>query len=174
MDSRLLIGPGIPTPDPTARAPWNISSISPHRLLELSPVATAVSIRLPLCLFCFWQRGGMPLGVPGELLCAAPRCVTAATSAPEQLNTNSPHKQANKLSGFCIYEGFSFLYQIILKIVRNTAWGRCEWANCLWMNESHHPLLRICAPFIQHQDVNGGRTKAQTPLSPVFPQLVQL
>ncbi|XP_047464699.1 melanopsin-A-like isoform X2 [Mugil cephalus] len=44
MDSRLLIGPGIPTPDPTARAPWNISSINPHRLMELSPVATTVSI----------------------------------------------------------------------------------------------------------------------------------
>uniref|UniRef100_A0A4W6ENG1 Opsin 4 n=1 Tax=Lates calcarifer TaxID=8187 RepID=A0A4W6ENG1_LATCA len=43
MDSRLLIGPGIPTPDPTARAPWNISSISPYRLMELSPVATAGS-----------------------------------------------------------------------------------------------------------------------------------
>ncbi|XP_041670853.1 melanopsin-A-like [Cheilinus undulatus] len=43
MDSRLRIGPGIPTSDPTARAPWNISSISPHRLMELSPVATAVS-----------------------------------------------------------------------------------------------------------------------------------
>ncbi|GLD74171.1 melanopsin-A-like protein, partial [Lates japonicus] len=43
MDSRLLIGPGIPTPDPNARAPWNISSISPHRLMELSPVATAGS-----------------------------------------------------------------------------------------------------------------------------------
>ncbi|XP_008298630.1 melanopsin-A-like [Stegastes partitus] len=40
MDSRLQIGPGIPTPDPTARAPWNISSINPHRLMELSPVAT--------------------------------------------------------------------------------------------------------------------------------------
>ncbi|XP_034563210.1 melanopsin-A-like [Notolabrus celidotus] len=44
MDSRLLIGPGIPTSDPTARAPWNISSISPHRLMELSPVATAGSV----------------------------------------------------------------------------------------------------------------------------------
>ncbi|XP_040923157.1 melanopsin-A-like [Toxotes jaculatrix] len=44
MDSWLPIGPGIPTPDPTARAPWNISSISPHRLMELSPVATAGSI----------------------------------------------------------------------------------------------------------------------------------
>ncbi|XP_030255671.1 opsin 4b isoform X1 [Sparus aurata] len=44
MDSRLLIGSGIPTPDPTARAPWNISSISPHRLMELSPVATAGSM----------------------------------------------------------------------------------------------------------------------------------
>ncbi|KAK1881051.1 Melanopsin-A [Dissostichus eleginoides] len=43
MDSRLLIGPGVPTPDPTAREPWsrNISSISPHRLLELSAVTTA-------------------------------------------------------------------------------------------------------------------------------------
>ncbi|XP_042254065.1 melanopsin-A-like isoform X1 [Thunnus albacares] len=44
MDSRLLIGPGIPTPDATTRAPWNISSISPHRLMELSPVATAGSL----------------------------------------------------------------------------------------------------------------------------------
>nr|XP_046233985.1 melanopsin-A-like [Scatophagus argus] len=44
MDSRLLIRPGIPTPDPTARAPWYISSISPHRLIELSPVATAGAV----------------------------------------------------------------------------------------------------------------------------------
>ncbi|CAK6956825.1 melanopsin-A-like [Scomber scombrus] len=44
MDSRLLIGPGIPTPDLTTRAPWNISSISPQRLMELSPAATAGSI----------------------------------------------------------------------------------------------------------------------------------
>uniref|UniRef100_A0A3B4UPU5 Opsin 4 n=1 Tax=Seriola dumerili TaxID=41447 RepID=A0A3B4UPU5_SERDU len=44
MDSRLLIGPGIPTLDPTARAPWNISSISPQRLMELAPVATTGSV----------------------------------------------------------------------------------------------------------------------------------
>ncbi|KAG7228091.1 hypothetical protein INR49_005714 [Caranx melampygus] len=44
MDSRLMIGPGIPTLDPTARAPWNMSSISPHRLMELAPVATTGSI----------------------------------------------------------------------------------------------------------------------------------
>ncbi|XP_044033852.1 melanopsin-A-like isoform X2 [Siniperca chuatsi] len=44
MDSRLLIGPGMPTPDPTARGPWNISSVSPHRLMELSPVATTGSM----------------------------------------------------------------------------------------------------------------------------------
>ncbi|XP_062269657.1 melanopsin-A-like [Platichthys flesus] len=44
MDSRPLIGPGIPTPDPTTRAPWNITSISPERLVELSPVATTGSI----------------------------------------------------------------------------------------------------------------------------------
>ncbi|XP_071380092.1 opsin 4b [Centroberyx affinis] len=57
MDSRLLIAPGIPTPDPTSttaagtgaaavetRAPWNISSVSAHRLMELPPVATSVSM----------------------------------------------------------------------------------------------------------------------------------
>ncbi|XP_049420059.1 melanopsin-A-like isoform X3 [Epinephelus fuscoguttatus] len=44
MDSRVLIEPGVPTPDSTARAPWNISSISPHRLMELSPVPTAGSL----------------------------------------------------------------------------------------------------------------------------------
>ncbi|KAM7381404.1 hypothetical protein PAMA_012300 [Pampus argenteus] len=43
MDSKLLIGPGIPTADVTTRASWNISSISPHRLMELSPAATAGS-----------------------------------------------------------------------------------------------------------------------------------
>ncbi|XP_049615345.1 melanopsin-A isoform X1 [Syngnathus scovelli] len=38
MDSRLPIGPGMPTPDP----PWNVSSISPpHRLMELVPLSTA-------------------------------------------------------------------------------------------------------------------------------------
>ncbi|KAM9425195.1 melanopsin-A-like [Pholidichthys leucotaenia] len=41
MDSRLLIGLEVPTPDPAAHAPWNFSSIDPHRLVELSPVATA-------------------------------------------------------------------------------------------------------------------------------------
>ncbi|XP_068439170.1 melanopsin-A-like [Clinocottus analis] len=44
MDSRLLIGPEVPTSDPTSRAPWNISSIGPHRLMEMSPVATAGSV----------------------------------------------------------------------------------------------------------------------------------
>ncbi|XP_023287033.1 melanopsin-A-like isoform X1 [Seriola lalandi dorsalis] len=44
MDSRLLIGPGIPTLDPAARASWNISSISPQRLMELAPVATTGSV----------------------------------------------------------------------------------------------------------------------------------
>uniref|UniRef100_A0A667YHI5 Opsin 4 n=1 Tax=Myripristis murdjan TaxID=586833 RepID=A0A667YHI5_9TELE len=47
MDSRLLIGPGLSTPDPTtttSRATWNISSVSAHRLMELPPVATSVSI----------------------------------------------------------------------------------------------------------------------------------
>ncbi|XP_029312568.1 LOW QUALITY PROTEIN: opsin 4b [Cottoperca gobio] len=44
MDSTLLSGPGVPTPDPTTRAPWNISSISPQRLMELSPVTTAGSV----------------------------------------------------------------------------------------------------------------------------------
>ncbi|XP_028286887.1 melanopsin-A-like [Parambassis ranga] len=44
MDSKLLIAPGIPTPDPTARAPWNVSSITPHRLMELSPVETTGSM----------------------------------------------------------------------------------------------------------------------------------
>ncbi|XP_028331800.1 melanopsin-A-like [Gouania willdenowi] len=42
MDSRLLIGPGVPTEDPV-RTPWNISSINRHRLMELSPAATAGS-----------------------------------------------------------------------------------------------------------------------------------
>ncbi|KAM4715820.1 melanopsin-A-like isoform 3-T3 [Anableps anableps] len=41
MDSRLHIGPMIPTPDPTGSAPWNISSINPHRLMEVSPVVPA-------------------------------------------------------------------------------------------------------------------------------------
>ncbi|XP_014890091.1 melanopsin-A-like [Poecilia latipinna] len=41
MDSRLHIGPVVPTPDPTGSAPWNISSINPHRLMEVSPVAPA-------------------------------------------------------------------------------------------------------------------------------------
>ncbi|KAM9715912.1 opsin 4b isoform 2-T2 [Menidia menidia] len=45
MDSRLQIGPVIPTPDPTARAPWNISSINPHRLMELSPGSTAETVK---------------------------------------------------------------------------------------------------------------------------------
>ncbi|TKS89802.1 Melanopsin-A Mammalian-like melanopsin [Collichthys lucidus] len=44
MDSRLLIGQGIPTQDPSAGALWNMSSISPHRLMELSPVTTAGSM----------------------------------------------------------------------------------------------------------------------------------
>uniref|UniRef100_A0A8C6M4Y7 Opsin 4b n=1 Tax=Nothobranchius furzeri TaxID=105023 RepID=A0A8C6M4Y7_NOTFU len=42
MDSRLHIGPLVPTPDPTARSPWNISSI--NRLTEVSPAAPASAI----------------------------------------------------------------------------------------------------------------------------------
>lgn len=61
MDSRLLIGKGLPTSDPSAPAPWNISSISPHQLMELSPVATPVSILLPRCpvLFVFIVVGSV-------------------------------------------------------------------------------------------------------------------
>lgn len=76
MDSKLLIGPGIPTPDPTTRAPWFVSSISPHRLMELPPVSTEVSIRLRLTLsacllcFCFVLWGGLLGGTP---LCAPQR-----------------------------------------------------------------------------------------------------
>ncbi|XP_077357994.1 melanopsin-A-like isoform X1 [Festucalex cinctus] len=41
MDSRLLIGPGMPTPDP----PWNVSSIRPsHRLMELVPLVTTGAV----------------------------------------------------------------------------------------------------------------------------------
>uniref|UniRef100_A0A3Q2QHS9 Opsin 4 n=1 Tax=Fundulus heteroclitus TaxID=8078 RepID=A0A3Q2QHS9_FUNHE len=36
MDSRLQIEPVVPTPDPTNSAPWNISSIDRHRLIEAS------------------------------------------------------------------------------------------------------------------------------------------
>lgn len=61
MDSRLLIGPGIPTPDPTARAPWYVTSIGPHRLLELPPVTTAVSLTACLFSFCL-VLGGTPGG----------------------------------------------------------------------------------------------------------------
>ncbi|KAM6951501.1 melanopsin-A-like [Aplochiton taeniatus] len=53
MDSRLLVATGIPTPETATaagtgavetRAPWNISSVSVHRLMELPPVATSVSM----------------------------------------------------------------------------------------------------------------------------------
>ncbi|KAM9831196.1 LOW QUALITY PROTEIN: opsin 4b [Neosynchiropus ocellatus] len=44
MDSRLLIGPSFHTADPSTRAPWNISSFSPHRVMDLSPVSTAGSM----------------------------------------------------------------------------------------------------------------------------------
>ncbi|XP_034415220.1 melanopsin-A-like [Cyclopterus lumpus] len=44
MDSRLLIGPGVPTSDPTTPAPWNISTIGPHRLMGMSPVTPAGSV----------------------------------------------------------------------------------------------------------------------------------
>ncbi|XP_019749306.1 melanopsin-A-like [Hippocampus comes] len=41
MDSRLLTGPGMPTPEPA----WNVSSIGPpHRLLELVPLTTAGAV----------------------------------------------------------------------------------------------------------------------------------
>ncbi|XP_005749776.1 melanopsin-A-like [Pundamilia nyererei] len=44
MDSKLLIGPVFPTPDPTSRTPWNITSISPRRPMELSSMATTGSM----------------------------------------------------------------------------------------------------------------------------------
>ncbi|XP_067345229.1 melanopsin-A-like isoform X1 [Channa argus] len=45
MDSRLLIGQGVSTTDPTFGAPGNISSVRPpHRLMEMSPVATVSSV----------------------------------------------------------------------------------------------------------------------------------
>ncbi|XP_040031897.2 opsin 4b isoform X1 [Gasterosteus aculeatus] len=47
MDSGLLFGPVVPTSDPTGGAPWNISSISPLRLMEMSPVSTDGSFIFP-------------------------------------------------------------------------------------------------------------------------------
>ncbi|XP_015242436.1 PREDICTED: melanopsin-A-like [Cyprinodon variegatus] len=44
MDSKLHIGPMVPTPEPTRSAPWNITSINPHRIIEASPVAPAGGI----------------------------------------------------------------------------------------------------------------------------------
>ncbi|XP_035997874.1 melanopsin-A isoform X2 [Fundulus heteroclitus] len=44
MDSRLQIEPVVPTPDPTNSAPWNISSIDRHRLIEpsVAPVGAII------------------------------------------------------------------------------------------------------------------------------------
>ncbi|XP_067101204.1 opsin 4b [Osmerus mordax] len=53
MDLRPLVSTSIPTPDPTpaavtgaleTRAPWNISAVSVHRLMELPPETTSVSM----------------------------------------------------------------------------------------------------------------------------------
>lgn len=120
MDSKLLIGPGIPTPDPTARAPLNISYISPHRLMELTPVATAVSIHpraTAFCfvLFCYWLLGGIPRGVTGELPRAAAtrnRCKIRSRAA--KLPTSG--KTAKKLSGSRLQLIISSLRQVIHKI----------------------------------------------------------
>lgn len=69
MDSRLHIGPVVPTPDPTGSVPWNISSIDPHRLMEVSPVAPAVSVRI--CFLFAAELSATAICVIGELLCAS-------------------------------------------------------------------------------------------------------
>ncbi|KAM8837058.1 melanopsin-A-like isoform 2-T2 [Spinachia spinachia] len=50
MDSGLLVGAAVPTSTPSGRAPWNITSISSHRLMEMSPVSTAGSV-VPVYIF---------------------------------------------------------------------------------------------------------------------------
>lgn len=62
MDSRLLIGPGIPAPEPTTQAPCFVSSISPAVSIRLR-----VRLSASLLCFCFVLWGGSWGGGAGGL-----------------------------------------------------------------------------------------------------------
>lgn len=136
MDSKLLIGPGFPTPDPTSRAPWNITSISPRRSLELSSMATTVSIAPQLLISPFLFKW-LCLDCTGE-----PLRVASMRKGGE--NVNQPTQMGKKTGKGTRY--FFFIQK---------TWDVWEWerARChLSVNEwiaASSPCMRICAQFIQ-------------------------
>lgn len=135
MDSKLLIGPVFPTPDPTSRTPWNITSISPRRPMELSSMATTVSIALQLLISPFLFKW-LSLDCTGE-----PLRVASMRKGGENVNqpTQMGKKRAKELAIFFIQK----------------TWDVWEWecARChLSVNEwiaAISPCMRICALFIQ-------------------------
>ena len=128
MDSRLQIGPVIPTPDATARAPWNISSINPHRLIELSPVATAESIQVQLlCLFVFWLLEGQELSVWMESFCASVAMRHKIWSKSSQTQTHHSWKCLQSCGPRSSNMAFIHFQNSIIR-------ERHDWMN-EWMNE---------------------------------------
>lgn len=123
MDSKLLIGPVFPTPDPTSRTPWNITSISPRRPMELSSMATTVSIALQLLISPFLFKW-LSLDCTGEPLRVAwMRKGGENVNQPTQMGKNG---QRNSLF-------FSFRKREMFE--SESARG----VTSLWMNESRHP-----------------------------------
>lgn len=155
MDSKLLIGPGFPTPDPTSRAPWNITSISPRRSLELSSMATTVSIAPQLLISPFLFKW-LCLDCTGE-----PLRVASMRKGGENVNqpTQMGKKRAKELAIF-------FFHSENVRCL--TVRAREVSPLCEWMNRGILPMHAYLRSVHSARDLNESRSAAQIPSSPVI------
>lgn len=150
MDSKLLIGPVFPTPDPTSRTPWNITSISPRRPMELSSMATTVSIALQLLISPFLFKW-LSLDCTGEPLRVA-----------------SMRKGGEKTGKGTRYFFHSENVRCLRVRVREVS------PLCEWMNRGILPMHAYLRSVHSARDLNESRSAAQIPSSPVVLWLAPL
>lgn len=161
MDSKLLIGPVFPTPDPTSRTPWNITSISPRRPMELSSMATTVSIALQLLISPFLFKW-LSLDCTGE-----PLRVASMRKGGENVNqpTQMGKKRAKELAIFFIQKTWD---------VWEWECARCHLSVHEWMNRGILPMHAYLHSVHSARDLNESRSAAQIPSSPVVLRLAPL
>lgn len=160
MDSKLLIGPVFPTPDPTSRTPWNITSISPRRPMELSSMATTVSIALQLLISPFLFKW-LSLDCTGE-----PLRVASMRKGGENVNqpTQMGKKRAKELAIFFHSENVRCLRVRVREVS----------PLCEWMNRGILPMHAYLRSVHSARDLNESRSAAQIPSSPVVLWLAPL
>lgn len=160
MDSKLLIGPVFPTPDPTSRAPWNITSISPRRPMELSSIATTVSIALQLLISPFLFKW-LSLDCTGE-----PLRVASMRKGGE--NVNQPTQMGKKTGKGTCYFFHSENVRCLRVRVRKVS------PLYEWMNRGILPMHAYLRSVHSARDLNESRSAAQIPSSPVVLWLAPL